>query len=250
MIATAAVTEAAGESDSGGYGSGGDYGDDHGDGDGHRWLMTAGAGAPIGFGQQHRSLAASSPDITEQAAAALFCGSLTVALFALEMLTSTHRGMRENFTRLWKDGGEGGSGGAGGAYNSGGKAVLRLEIVAVVLLKLGLGLFLATLSQWLYDPKWITLAGFLIVSTLAGTRVVGWNIFHAKKKKKKKKTKEKEAKREANDKTSSAGGAGEDDTSDENLEAPPPPPVEAAMTGSSSRRSTDEFVEHSGKHSP
>eukprot|EP00565_Helicotheca_tamesis_P001307 CAMPEP_0185727646 /NCGR_PEP_ID=MMETSP1171-20130828/3277_1 /TAXON_ID=374046 /ORGANISM="Helicotheca tamensis, Strain CCMP826" /LENGTH=650 /DNA_ID=CAMNT_0028396257 /DNA_START=26 /DNA_END=1978 /DNA_ORIENTATION=- len=169
-----------------GYGGGGDYGDSYGEksgeygdsygdsggyGDGGGRLMVedtfiGGDGGIFGLG---RRFLAGSVEVSDKAAAGLFCLSLTITLISLELLTNTHKGMHENIQRLFR-------------RQKDGSGKLRLEIIFLTLLKVGLIVFLATLFLWLVDPMWVTLVGFFIVLYFAVTRVIVWKLIHGAKK--------------------------------------------------------------------
>jgi PAS domain S-box-containing protein len=116
-----------------------------------------------------RALAA-LPTITDNAAAALYCGSLTIVLVSLELMVTTHHdGFRGSWQFLFKEKVE---------NEDRERWRWNIGMFLIAITKLALIIFIATLSQWRSDPRSIASAGFLVVTALACSRIMGWGIVH------------------------------------------------------------------------
>jgi PAS domain-containing protein len=115
-------------------------------------------------GNYRRALAA-VPTIPDSTTAALFCGSLAVVLVSLELMLTTHQGVRKTYQRLFRQISEH-------------QHALNWPLAILSIFKVTLILFQATLSSWISDPVLIVTIGFLVVTTLAVTRIVGWGLVH------------------------------------------------------------------------
>mmetsp|Transcript_13831 Transcript_13831/g.30079 ORF Transcript_13831/g.30079 Transcript_13831/m.30079 type:complete len:1067 (+) Transcript_13831:294-3494(+) len=115
-------------------------------------------------------LLAPAVEVSDDATAALFAGSLFVVLVSLELMTLTHSGVKQALGRLFH------------SKEDGQMTETRRRpywpVVIIATVKLGLMLFTVTLNQWTADPAVLTLCGFAIVVSLALTRVLGWAFIH------------------------------------------------------------------------
>ena len=103
--------------------------------------------------------------VTEEAAAALFCASLTIVLVSLELMMTTHRGARKNFKILFKNYGQ---------ENSS----VNWPLVFIGVFKLGIIIITATLPQMVTDMTSLAIYGFVAVFAMAFSRIVGWGLVH------------------------------------------------------------------------
>ena len=115
---------------------------------------------------QSQRFLAPSVATTDKASAALFCGSLTLVLIAIELMTNAHRGTHDNYRHFFHP----------SQWNEDPR---RGKIsFALFMFKLALIVFTATLSQWLTDPNYVAVSGFCIVLAFACTRIIWWNYIH------------------------------------------------------------------------
>ena len=113
---------------------------------------------------RHRFLAP-SVSTTDKASAALFSGSLTIVLIALECMTNSHINTHDNLSHFLHPG--------EWLHEAGGKVKFALFVFKVVLI-----IFTATLSLWLTEPNHVAIAGFFVVAAFAVARIVWWNYIH------------------------------------------------------------------------
>ena len=106
---------------------------------------------------RRRNLAGSAPALTGEemkSAAHLFCGSLAVVFFSLEIMSLLHLGFRESRDRCDLEGGKNYAG------------------IVLVAFKVGVVVFTATLSQWETNPETLTIIALCIVVFQLGMRKV------------------------------------------------------------------------------
>jgi hypothetical protein len=92
----------------------------------------------------------------KQAAAHMFCGSLAIIFFSLDGMILTHLGFDESQDRCVVKGGR-----------------MNLKGIFVLGARVGLLVFAATLSQWQTQPKYLSIAGLLLVFAQQGARKLG-----------------------------------------------------------------------------
>lgn len=109
----------------------------------------------------HRRLAG-VPTVTDTAVASLFSGALSIVLLSLEMMLGTHKGVTKSYQLLFHE------------IETFHIFSLNWPLMFISLFKIGIMCFTATLSHWATDPTQVTIAGFLIVTAMAVTRIVGW----------------------------------------------------------------------------
>ena len=90
---------------------------------------------------------------------------LLLLLVSLELMLTTHQGVRKTYQRLFRQISEH-------------EQALNWPLAILSIFKVSLILFQATLSSWISDPVLIVTIGFLVVTTLAVTRIVGWGLVH------------------------------------------------------------------------
>ena len=114
-------------------------------------------------GQEGHRLLSGSVSVDIGASSALFCGSLTIILVALEALMNCHCGADENFSSIFK------------------RDTNQLRVLDLIF-KIFVILFTATLSLWVETPVKVAVAGFFIVSSIAISRIYWYNVtFHPEK---------------------------------------------------------------------
>lgn len=118
----------------------------------------------------HRILGSDeTSSITPEANATLFFGSLAVILICLELLTVTHKGMAETFYLLLQN-----------PEDTPGHTTPNWPYVFILIAKLGILTYTATMALWLTDPLEIAVAGFLVALAMAVIRIIGWSFLHHK----------------------------------------------------------------------
>ena len=113
----------------------------------------------------HRRLAA-VPTITDKASAWLFGWSLFIILLSLQFMLGTHKGVTKSYQLLFHE------------IESFDAKSVNWPLMMISVLKLSIFSFTATLSQWATEPTRVTAMGFLVVTAMAVTRVVGWGFVH------------------------------------------------------------------------
>lgn len=116
--------------------------------------------------EQHRMLA-DTPVITERAAAALYCGSLTIVLVSLELMLASHKGVKDNWKSLFHDFGSS-------------ECRCNWPLIILALFKLCVIVLAATLGQIKTEPIFLCFVGFFIVVSVAVSRIVGWGLIYKK----------------------------------------------------------------------
>lgn len=116
----------------------------------------------------HRVLdSVKTSSITPEANATLFLMSLSVVLICLELLTVTHKGVAETFYLLFQVPGHAPS-----------RMTPNWPFVFILIVKLVVLIYTATMALWVTDPLEIAVAGFLVVLAMATIRIIGWSLFH------------------------------------------------------------------------
>ena len=110
--------------------------------------------------------------VSDQAAAAMFSGSLTLVLISLEIMTFLHRGAKGTYTLLFGD--------EENVDDGQPDINVRLPILIVSLIKLAILAFCATSSQWLTSSRGIAGTGLLSVTFFAMSRIFVWGLLHKK----------------------------------------------------------------------
>ena len=119
-------------------------------------------------GTKGRRHLAKMPYIPDETSTSVFCGSLVVVLISLELMVTTHRGITRSYKRLFKE-------------NDELQEVLNWPLVIITFFKVAVLALLATLTTWTTNPTAVTLTGFLVVTAIAVTRIVGWGFVHHEK---------------------------------------------------------------------
>lgn len=117
----------------------------------------------------HRRLAG-VPVITDEASASLFSFSLLVVLLSLELMLGTHKGVTKSCELLLHE------------IELFDARSLNWPLMGISVLKICIFTFTATLKHWATDPLRVTLMGFLVVTSMALTRIVGWGFVHHEEK--------------------------------------------------------------------
>mmetsp|Transcript_9192 Transcript_9192/g.21918 ORF Transcript_9192/g.21918 Transcript_9192/m.21918 type:complete len:989 (+) Transcript_9192:3-2969(+) len=112
---------------------------------------------------------AGSYNVSNDMTATLFSISLTIILVSLELMLVTHKGTNETFQRLWKNR-DGGSKGI--------QKKLHKPLLALTIAKVGLIVFVATLSQWENELTEISWIGLMVVFAMLVSRVIAWGLVH------------------------------------------------------------------------
>lgn len=132
-------------------------------GDGHRRLLVFGS-------KLHRLLAGGGggalrfdKEDREQRVANLFCGSMAAIWFLNDLLILVHKGIKENMERC-KD--------------TPAPKLVKLLGIPLLLARIGLVAFMASLSQYATDPSLIAFVGLWGVVAQVALRVVGTFLYH------------------------------------------------------------------------
>ena len=149
------------ESSSGGDDYGSDSGYGGGDDDSHR------RGRML-FGDLGRALAGADDAVVgydpdrRQAIAHFFCGSMAIVWFCSDLMITIHRGLKDNLGRCRFE------------QEGSTKKVLGL---CLVLIRVGLIAFIATLSQYVTEPDFLAFIGLMGILTQVALRYIGSIIF-------------------------------------------------------------------------
>eukprot|EP00797_Seminavis_robusta_P029344 Sro58_g033810.2 (305) ;mRNA; r:84408-85322 len=114
----------------------------------------------------HRMLAGGTIDIPDKTVASLYCYSLAVILLTLELMLTTQKSVTKSYAVLCRD-----------------LALCRFwsvnwPLLIICLFKVVLIAYTLSLSQWSWASQTlkVNIMGFLIVTNMATTRVVGWGV--------------------------------------------------------------------------
>lgn len=108
----------------------------------------------------YRLLAAEEKDsVNAEAAASLYCGSLTLVLLSLELMLSSHKGLVRNFSLLFIE------------VDNGNNFKMNWPLMILFPIKIAALATVALLNQWTTDPIVLAIAGFAITLSFAYSRI-------------------------------------------------------------------------------